>query len=149
MKSIIRGMSAVAGLLALMSLGQVAAAADHPYSEGAVSTITSVRTVDGMFEDYMTWLAGPWKQLMEAQKQAGIILGYHVFMASPRTPDEPDLYLEVVYKNMAALDNLDARTEPISEKIMGSMQKATADQIARGKMRTILGDQMIRELALK
>lgn len=149
MRTTTRGIRAVAGVLALMSLGQVATAADHPYTEGPVSTITSIRTVDGMFEDYMTWLAGPWKQLMEAQKQAGIIVGYHVFMTSPRGLDEPDLYLEVTYKNMAAMDNLDARVDPISEKIMGSMQKATADQIARGKMRTVLGDQMIRELALK
>jgi len=149
MNSRIRGIRAVAGVLALVSLGQVAVAADHPFAEGAVSTITSVRTVDGMFDDYLAWLAGPWKQLMEAQKQAGIILGYHVYLGFPRGLDEPDLYLEVTYKNMAAMDNLDARVEPISEKIMGSMQKATSDQIARGKMRTVLGDQMIRELVLK
>lgn len=149
MKPAVRGIRAVVGVLALMSLGQAAIAADHPFTEGAVSTISSIRTVDGMFDDYMAWLAGPWKQFMEAQKQAGIITGYHVYLAFPRTPAEPDLYLEVTYKNMAALDNLDARVEPISEKIMGPMSKANADTIARGKMRTVLGDETIRELTLK
>lgn len=149
MKPSIRGLHVLMGVLALTGLAQVAAAADRPYTEGPVSTITSIRTVDGMFDEYMAWLAGPWKQLMEAQKQAGIITGYHVFLTFPRTPDEPDLYLEVTYKNLAAMDNLDARLDPISEKLMGSQQKQRSEQMARGKMRTVIGDEMIRELVLK
>jgi hypothetical protein len=125
------------------------AAADRPYSEGTVREVSAIRTVDGMFDDYMDWLAGPWQQLMEEQKKAGIIVDYQVMLAFPRNPEDPDLYLITEYKNMAALDGLEAKFEPIMEKVLGGRQKANADSIARGKIRTVLGSQIVRELELK
>ncbi|HTP52178.1 MAG TPA: hypothetical protein VMK42_15900 [Anaeromyxobacteraceae bacterium] len=135
--------------LALASFGFRAAAMDRPFTEGPVSVVTSVRTLDGMTDDYMAWLAGPWKQLMEAEKKAGVVVDYRVFSATPRHPGEPDLYLVVAYKNFAAFDGLDAKLDPIMEKLVGPSQKANAEFAARGKMRTILGEQVIRELILK
>jgi hypothetical protein len=136
-------------VFALVSLSWSAAAVDRPYTEGPVSVVTAVRTVDGMGDDYMAFLAGPWKQLMEAEKKAGIVVDYRVYSATPRTPSEPDLYLEVIYKNFAAFDGLEAKLDPINEKLIGPLQKVNAEYAARGKMRTILGDQIIRQLILK
>jgi hypothetical protein len=102
-----------------------------------------------MFDEYLKYLAGPYKQWMEEQKKAGIILDYAVYQTVPRGPGDPDLYLTVVYKNMAALDGLDARTDPIAEKIFGSMEQSNAASAARGKMRTLVGSELIRELELK
>ena len=135
--------------VALLVIGTVANAADRSYKEGVVYEITSIRTVEGMFDDYMTWLAGPWKTFMEAQKKAGVIVDYEVESASPRSPGDPDLWLVTTYKNLGALDNLDEKTDPISEKIFGGMQKANADAVGRGKMRTILGSEIVRKLDLK
>jgi len=136
-------------VLGALLLGGVATAADRPYTEGPVSVVTSIRTEDGMSDDYLAWVAGPWKQLMEAQKKAGIVLEYRVYAASPRNPSEPDLYLEVIYKNWASFDGLAAKIDPISEKLVGSQQKANAEYAARGKMRKILGDMVIQQLILK
>jgi hypothetical protein len=56
----------------------------------------------------------------------------------------------VTYKNMAAFDGLDDRVEPIMEKTFSAtQQQMTQAGIERGKMRTILGSEMIRELVLK
>jgi len=88
---------------------------------------------------YLKYLAGPYKQWMEEQKKAGIILDYAVYQATPRGPQRPGSDLTVVYKNMAALDGLDARTDPISEKIFGSMEQSTRRSAERGKMRTLIG----------
>jgi len=136
-------------VIAALSLGRVATAADRPYTEGPVSDVTSIRTEPGMFDDYLGWLAGPWKQEMEAQKKAGIILEYRVYTTLPRTPNEPDLYLEVIYKNWAAFDGLAAKLDAITEKLVGSLQKANAEMVARGKMRRILGDEVMQQLILK
>ena len=149
MTASVGGLRVVLGVLALMGLSQAAVAADRPFTEGTVSMITSVRTVDGGFEDYLKWLSGPWQDFMEAQKKAGVIVDYHVFVAQAGSPEEPDLYLQVVYKNFAALDGLDDKVEPIGEKLMGSQEKQTQDMIARGKIRTVLGEQTVRELVLK
>jgi L-rhamnose mutarotase len=140
---------ATAALMIGSMLAGTAVAADRPYTEGPVSVITSIRTEPGMFDEYVKWLAGPWKQGLEAEKAAGVIVDYAVYSAAPRGPDDPNLYLITTYKNMAALDNLEAKTDAIYEKLMGSMQQQNEAAIARGKMRTVLGDELVRELKLK
>jgi hypothetical protein len=149
MKLKMSALGALAGLLLSFSAIGVAAAADRPYTEGAVSDVTSVRTQPGMFDEYMAWIAGTWKKQMDAQKAAGIVLGYAVYQATPRGPNDADLYLVVTYKNMAALDNLNARVDPIVEKIEGSLAEQNKAYAARSRLRTILGDELIREAKLK
>jgi len=144
-----RALGALAGLFAVVALGGAASAADRPYTEGTVTVVSSIRTMPGMFDDYMAWLAGPYKQAMEAQKAAGVIVSYGIFAAAPRSPDEPDLYLTTTYKNMAALDDMNAKLDPIYEKLQGSMAEQNKAYIDRGKMRTVLGDEMIRQIVLK
>jgi hypothetical protein len=79
-----RALGALAGLFAFVALTGAAQAADRPYTEGPVSMVSSIRTEPGMFETYMTYLSTTYKQLMEEQKKAGIILDYAVYQATPR-----------------------------------------------------------------
>lgn len=144
-----RSLLTVLSAIFLLAASAASVAADRPYKEGPVYEITAIRTVDGGFDDYMAWLAGPWKQMMEEQKKAGIIMDYEVNLAFPRGPKDPDLYLVTVYKNFAALDDLEARSEPVMEKVLGNRQKASADSVARGKIRTVLGSEIVRKLELK
>ena len=145
----IRALGALAAILFASGFGGASLAADRPYTEGPVVNVAAVRTEPGMFEEYLKYLAGPYKQSMEEQKKAGIILDYSVYSATPRGPDDPDLYLVTVYKNFAALDGLNDRADPITEKIFGSMAAQTDATVKRGKLRTLLGDEFIRELVLK
>ena len=144
-----RALGVVAGLLVSLSSGSAAVAADRAYSEGPVVDVASVRTEPGMFDEYLKYLAGPYKQQMEELKKAGIIVDYSVYSANPRGPHDPDLYLITVYKNFAALDGLDARSDAITEKIFGDMAAQTDATVKRGKLRTLLGNEYIRELVLK
>jgi hypothetical protein len=64
-------LTAIGGLLALVVVADVASAADRPYAEGSVLSVSSIRTEPGMFDSYMEWLDGPWKQFMEARKSEG------------------------------------------------------------------------------
>jgi hypothetical protein len=140
---------AIGGLLALIALAGVATAADRPYTEGSVLTVSAIRTEPGMFDSYMEYLASTYKPLMEAQKAAGVILDYNVYTSVPRSPNDPDIYLITVYKDMAALDGLRDKMEPVQQKLLGDQAQRNAAMIARGKMRTQLGSEMIRELKLK
>jgi hypothetical protein len=144
-----RALGALAGLLSAFALLGSATAADRAYTEGVVVNVSAIRTEPGMFDEYVKYLAGPYKQLMEEQKKAGIIVSWAVYSAVPRSPDDPDLYLITTFKNMAALDGLDARTDPMVEKIFGSTEQQTVATINRGKLRTLVGDELIRELVLK
>ena len=144
-----RALGALAGLsLSFLAVG-VVGAADRPYSEGTVSNVTSIRTEPGMYDSYLAYLAGPWKQQMEAQKAAGIMVDYAIYSSTPSSPADGNLYLVTFYKNMAAMDDLDARTDPISEEIEGNLASQNKAYIEHGKMRTVLGSQLIREAVLK
>jgi hypothetical protein len=140
---------AIVGLLGSVAMASVASAADRPYTEGAVLNVSAVRTEPGMFDEYMAYLAGTYKKLMDEQKAAGVILDYTVYTTVPRGPDDPDIYLVTVYKNMAALDGLRDKMDPVQQKLLGDQAQRTAAMVSRGKMRTLVGSQLIRTLELK
>jgi hypothetical protein len=130
-------------------LGSVALANGRDYNDGPVVNVSAIRTADGHFDDYMHWLATAWKKQEEAAKKAGLIIDYHVYTAEPRTPNDPDVYLVVTYKNWAVLDGIGAKFDSVSQQLEGSLDKADQAQAARGKIRTILGSETIQEAALK
>lgn len=144
-----RALGALAGLFSLVALAGATQAADRPYTEGPVSTVSSIRTAPGMFQTYMKYLSTTYKSLMEEQKKAGIILDYAIYQTTPRDADDPDLYLVVTYKDMAALDGLADRTEAIQAKLIGTQDQRDAAAIDREKMRRPVGQQMMRQLILK
>lgn len=136
-------------LLFLLAGGQ-ALAQDRPYSEGPVSVVTSVKIHDGQFDNYMNYLAKTYKPVMEAQKKAGHVVEFSVYNTRARSADEPDLYLVVTYANMAAFDGLADRAEEVARSVTGqNREQASAATIERGKMREIMGSELIRELVLK
>ena len=148
MKSLIPKLLFVGLMLAATSL--VATAKDEvPYSEGPVCELSYIKIKAGMFDAYMSWLANDWKKLNEEYKKAGIILDAQVYATRARNPHEADLILCVTYKNMAALDNMDARTAAIDAKFWGTRQKANEASIDREKMREVLGSELVKELVLK
>ena len=119
------------------------------YSDGPVKEVTAIRTKPGMFDTYMKWLDTTGKQLREEEKKAGLILDFEVYAAMPRSPHDPDLYMVITYKNMAALDGLDDRFEPIRKKVWATRDAAAKADIDRESMREILGTELIRRLDLK
>ena len=127
-----------------------ASAQERPYTDGPVVVVSAVKIVDGQFENYMAFLNGTWRPMMQASKDAGIVSDFHVYSAQAHNPNEADLYLVTSYPNMAALDDIDAKTDPIMAKVT-KMNYKQADE-ASGKrtvMRTLLGEQMLRELVFK
>jgi hypothetical protein len=144
-----RALGALAAVFSFFAVTGAANAADRAYTEGVVVNVSAIRTEPGMFDEYMKYLAGPYKQIMEEQKKAGVILAWSVYSVAPRGEHDPDVYLVTTFKNMAALDGLQDKSDPISEKIFGSMEKADAASIDRGKMRTSLGSELLREVVLK
>ena len=125
-------------------------AQERTYQDGPVAVVTSVKVVDGQFENYMEYLGKTWRQVMEESKAAGVVTEYHVMEAQAHSPDEPDLYLVVLYPNMAAFDDMEKKTDPINAKVTKMTVKQQDEASGqRTAMRTILGSQMMRELVFK
>jgi hypothetical protein len=137
-------------LLGLLS-GALAAWADEarPYTEGVVVQVGYVRTKYGMFDEYMKFLDGPYKQFMEEQKKAGLIVDYGVYQTTPHNPQEADVILTVVFRNWAAFDGLNDKVDPIEKKVFGSLDASNKGAVDREKIREILGGQVMQKLQLK
>ena len=142
-------LAACAALAAFAFAGAGAFADDHAYSEGPIIQVTSIRTVDGRFDEYVKWLDTVWKAEQEASKKAGYILSYEVLSVDPRGPDDPDVYLVITYANFAALDGGLAKGDAIAKQIEGSVEAANKSETDRSKIRRVLGTQTMQRLNLK
>ena len=143
------GLAAMAALLCLASLSAPALADEHPYTEGPVVNVASIRTLEGKFDEYMAWLSTTWKRMQEESKKKGYIVDYQILAVEPRGPDDPDLYLVITYKNWAALDGSLAKGDEISKAVEGSLAAANKSQGERDKIRRVLGSQTMQQLVLK
>ena len=125
-------------------------ATTRAYTEGTIGVMTYVKTKPGMFDRYMAYLDGPYKTEMEAEKKAGIIDNYLILTSDARTPADHDLLLIVIYKNWAALDGLQDRTDAIANRALQSTpQQRDQQSIDRGAMREILGSRTYQQLNLR
>jgi hypothetical protein len=120
-----------------------------PYTEGSVWEITMVRTKAGMSDDYLKNLAQAYKSTNDEAKKQGIIMDYKILLGDAAKADDFDILLMVQYKNMAALDGLREKTDPIAAKLIGGEDQLRQGSIKRMEIRDILGTKTMREVTLK
>jgi hypothetical protein len=138
-----------AAVLAISTSVTTRAQEDHAYTQGPVTIVSFVRTEPGMFEEYLRYLDNTYKKLMDQLKKKGAVTDYAVFQAQPRDAQDADVIITVTYKNMAALDTLQASTDPLIKELFGSLPKAASAAVDREKLRKQLGSQLVRQLILK
>jgi hypothetical protein len=150
--------AAVAGAASVCSAQSSAKAAVNPtaatqsaapYTEGAVWQITMVKTKPGMGDDYLKSLAKTFKATNDEAKKQGIITDYKILSGDAATTQDFDLLLMVEYPNMAALDGLREKTDPIGAKMVGSEDQQRQLAVKRLEIREIMGDKTMREITLK
>jgi hypothetical protein len=138
----------VAACLAATLALPIAAQDTRAYKEGNVVEISSIKVKPGKFNDYMSYLAGPYRNLMEENKKAGLITSWAIYGNRARNPQDPDLYLTITYPNWAALDRVE-EAMAISAKVTGSMATQDKGFADRGTMREVLGSNVLQELVLR
>jgi hypothetical protein len=122
---------------------------ERAYTDGPVTEVDYIRVEYGHFEEYIDWLNSTWKPTMEATKQAGLIIDYQVFQATPKTPDQPNIYLWITFKNAAAALDKGVELEAVAKNVIGSTEVQNQARVARSEYRKVLGTELIRELILK
>ena len=136
--------------VAAFSLSLNARAQDvRQYTDGPVTELDYMRIEYGHFEEYIDWLASTWKPTMEAAKNAGLIIDYKVVRATPKTPDQPNIFLMITYKNMSAALDKDVELEEVAKKVIGSTEVQNKARVGRNQYRTVLGTEYVREIILK
>jgi hypothetical protein len=136
--------------LATSSLSLTARAQDErAYTDGPVTEVDYIHVEYGHFEEYIDWLNSTWKPTMEAMKKAGLIIDYKVFRLTPKSPDQPNIYLWITFKNAAAALDKGVELEDVAKKVIGSTGVQNKARVGRNEYRKVLGTELIRELILK
>jgi L-rhamnose mutarotase len=140
--------------LAVSALSLDARAQDvRQYADGPVTELDYIQVEYGHFEEYIDWLNSTWKPTMEAMKKAGLIIDYKVFQANPKSPDQPNIFLYLTFKNMAAyggnIGDKGIEQEYVARKVIGSTEFQNKKRVERSEYRKVLGTELIREIILK
>jgi hypothetical protein len=135
---------------AVSSLSLNARAQDvRQYTDGPVTELDYIQVEYGHFEEYIDWLDSTWKPTMEAFKKAGLIIDYRAVRATPKTPDQPNIYLMITFKDGAAALDKGVELEEVAKKVIGSTEVQNKARVDRNEYRKVLGIEYVRELILK
>ena len=125
------------------------AQSDAPYNEGPVWQLTMVKVKAGMGDDYLKMLAKIYKSTNEEAKKQGVIMDYKILLGDAANAQDFDILLMQQVQNMAALDGLRDKLDPIDKKVIGSEEVQRQGAIKRMEVREITGNKLMREITLK
>jgi len=135
-------------LLLLLSLGT--AIAQDQYTEGTVDRVTLVHILPGHFNAFMDDLKTNIKPIWEAEKSAGIIENYNIFLNQTKANiDDWDIGFVLTYKNMAALDGLGMKVLELRMKQYGDKNKEQQVITKRVENAVSIASYLIRNITLK
>ena len=144
-KTIVVSLGLAASLLSLNARAQD----ERQYTDGPVTEVDYVHVEYGHFEEYIDWLNSTWKPTMEAFKKAGLIIDYKVLKLTAKSPDQPNISLNITFKNGAAALDKGVELEEVAKKVIGSTEVQNKARVARNDYRKLMGSELIRELILK
>ena len=138
-----------AALALSLGLASPAAAQESSYTPGGYTDVSGIDVLDGQFENYLDYLAGPWKAQNEWAKSKGYITSYAVYANNYARAGEPDLFLVVNYSKI-----YDAAEQRRQQKEFEAFMKSDTRKLdtaygARATMRKPMGTQQLQELKLK
>jgi hypothetical protein len=126
------------------------AVAQDQYTEGGVTRVTLVQILPGHFNAFMEDLKTNIKPIWDAQKKAGLIESYSIFLNTTKAnPDDWDLGFALSYKNFAALDGLAQKVLDLRMKQYGDKGKEQQVIDKRIQNVRVVTSVLTREITLK
>jgi hypothetical protein len=145
-----RRASLVLSLLAFACFLTTQASAQEHYTEGTVSRTLLLDAVPGKLNDCLADLSQNLKPMYEEMKKQGLIQDYAVSLnLATSSPDDWDVAVRIVYANLAALDGLTAKTDPITLKFYGGKEKRQAAMDKRVTLCKLSQSRLSRQITLK
>ena len=145
-KAIVLSMCLAASLLSLDARAQDTEGA---YTEGPVTQVTYISVEYGRFAEYVDWLNSTWKPTLAAMKKAGLVIDYKIFRATPKSPDQPNVFIWITFKDGKAALDTRFELEAAAREVIGTTEVQNKARVARTGYRRVLGSELIREVILK
>jgi hypothetical protein len=113
---------------------------------GAVTRVILLHINQGKGDAFWEDVRKNLKPTYEAFKTGGVIADYGFATKSTRdSADDWDVAITLTYKNWAAFDDLNSKTDPITLKIYGSAAARSAAGLKRGENATQVASFLIRQ----
>jgi hypothetical protein len=134
----------VALVLAAIPLSGIA----QNYTNVSVARVVKLRILPGKTDEF--YKAFAWApKIFEAEKAAGIILGYEIFHSENyEGTDKFDFVYVIHFKNMAALDTNQDLARPVVAKVYGTPEKQAEVTKMRGDSTETVSIELVREIQL-
>jgi hypothetical protein len=141
----------LAGALLLASVvSAVPAHAQLPYEQGPVTRVVLVAINPGHSDAFFADIKHNAVPLFEAEKAAGLILDYSMFLNQTSTgPADWDFGYTITFKNMAALDGLGDKVYDLRMKQYGNKegdQKVMEKRVENGHL---VSSSLIRGITMR
>jgi hypothetical protein len=128
-------------------------AANHknnaPYIEGPIWVLTLIKTKSGMNDEYIRSLTGSVKPVYDEEKKQKVIVDYKILYGDASGDRDFNIIIMVEYPNLAALDNLRDKTDPIIDRIIGPQNERSQMAVKTLDIREIVATKTMREIWLK
>jgi hypothetical protein len=108
-----------------------------------------IKTKTGLSDEYFKQITGTVKPVYDEAKKQKIILDYKILDGEASDAHDFNILILVEYPNMAALDGLRDKMDPLISKAMGSEDQRKDMAVKRLDIREILGTKTMREIMLK
>jgi hypothetical protein len=126
------------------------ARAQVAYNEGSVDRVVLLNIFPGHFDAFMSDLKKNIVPIWEAEKSAGLIVDYHIFLNTTSSgPDDWDLGVSITYKNMAALDGLPDKIFDLRMKHYGDRSKEQKAVDERVENAHVVSSMLVRDITLR
>ncbi len=138
-------------LLLAFVVSTVTARAQVPYSQGTVTRVVLLSIIPGHSDAFYADLKKNVVPLWEAEKTAGLILDYSLFLnqTSSAPPNDWDIGYTLTYKNMAALDGLPDKVYELRMKQYGSKEGEQKIIEKRVETAKVVTSSLLRGITLR
>jgi len=138
------------GVLCLSLMSVASAIAQDQYTEGGVTRVTLVQILPGHFNAFMDDLKTNIKPIWEAEKKAGLIENYSIFLNTTKAnPEDWDIGFTLSYKNFAALDGLAQKVLDLRMQQYGDKSKEQQVIDKRVQNAKVIASILTRDITLK
>src|SRR6266849_394436 len=132
------------------SMPGASAVAQDQYTEGGVTRVTLVQILPGRFNAFMDDLKANIKPIWDAEKKAGLIENYSIFLNTTKAnPEDWDIGFTLSYKNFAALDGLAQKVLDLRMKQYGDKSKEQQVIDKRVQNAKVIASILTRDITLK
>lgn len=118
------------------------------YDKQSVTLVQEFQIAPGKLNTFMQDWATNQRAGLEIGKKVGGILSYGVSTPITRRAGEPNLYVIIVFKDLASYDRSFARADQTAIEVYGSLENASAAAAKRGEYATLISSRLLQNLKL-